>query len=155
MKEAEISQSNALASGSPRGPRYRYYSKPPTTVSLRLADLAAQIPEAARLPGFSGEHLVEFSCEEIFSGLSPKLPLSRLAELASEHVKIDGLPDHSLRLPVARLALAFRFINGRELIEEPPPPAASKPERSPEELAPKVAGAGSQKACGGSFAIAG
>ncbi len=146
MKEAEISQSNALASGSSRGPRYRYYSKPPTTVSLRLADLAAQIPEAARLPGFSGEHLVEFSCEEIFSGLTPKLPLSRLAELASDHVKVDGLPDHSIRLPVARLAVAFRFINGRELIEEPPPPEESKPERSREELAPKAAGDGSQKA---------
>jgi predicted regulator of Ras-like GTPase activity (Roadblock/LC7/MglB family) len=96
------------------------------------------------LPGFSGEHLVEFSCEEIFSGLTPKLSLSRLAEIASEHVKIDGLPDQSIRLPVARLAVAFRFINGRELIEEPPPPATSKPKRSPEEFAPKAAGAGSQ-----------
>ena len=40
----------------------------------------------------------------------------------------EGVPESSIRLPVARLALAFRFINGRELIEEPPPPEPVKPE---------------------------
>jgi predicted regulator of Ras-like GTPase activity (Roadblock/LC7/MglB family) len=118
----------------PYRPRYRYYSTPPTTVSLRLADLAPQIPEAARLPGFNGQKTVELSCEEIFTGPVPKLSLSRLAELASEDVGTEGVEQGSISLPAARLALAFRFINGRELIEEPPPP---KPERSLEEFAPK------------------
>ena len=121
----------------PHRPRYRYYSNPPTTVSLRLADLAAQIPEAARLPGFNAEKTLELSCEEIFSGPVPKLSLSRLAELANEDVRTEGVAESSIRLPVARLALAFRFINGRELIEEPPPPKPAKPERSPEDFAPK------------------
>ena len=49
----------------------------------------------------------------------------------------DGVAESSIRLPVARLALAFRFINGRELIEEPPPPKPAKPERSLEDFAAK------------------
>ena len=81
---------------------------PPTTVSLRLADLAPQIPEAARLPGFNAEKTVELSCEEVFAGPVPKLSLSRLAELANEDVPVRR---RSLRprsgSPVARLALAF------------------------------------------------
>jgi predicted regulator of Ras-like GTPase activity (Roadblock/LC7/MglB family) len=123
------------------GPRYRYYSNPPATVSLRLADLAPQIPEAARLPGFNGDHQVELSCEEIFTGPVPKLPLSRLAEIAREHVRIDGLPDNPINLPVVRLTLAYRFVNGRELIEEAPPPEEMKPERSPEEFPSHTEGA--------------
>ena len=59
--------------------RSRYYSTPPTTVSLQLADLAPQIPEAARLPGFNAEKTIELSCEEIFTGPVPKLSLSRLS----------------------------------------------------------------------------
>jgi predicted regulator of Ras-like GTPase activity (Roadblock/LC7/MglB family) len=134
VKEPEISQVSPPGSvHAPRAPRYRYYSNPPATVSLRLADLAAQIPEASRLPGFNAEHQVELSCEEIFTGPVPKLALSRLAEIANEHVRIDGLPDNPVNLPVARLALAYRFINGRELIEEAPPPEEVK--RS-EEFAP-------------------
>jgi predicted regulator of Ras-like GTPase activity (Roadblock/LC7/MglB family) len=121
----------------PQKPRYRYYSNPPTTVSLRLADLAPQIPEAARLPGFNAEKTVELSCEEIFTGPVPKLSLSRLAELANEDVRSAEVAETSIGLPVARLALAFRFINHRELIEEPPPPKPAKPERSLEDFAAK------------------
>jgi predicted regulator of Ras-like GTPase activity (Roadblock/LC7/MglB family) len=138
VKEPEISLSLEDAAWQvPSRPRYRYYSNAPTTVSLRLADLAPQIPEAARLPGFNAEKTVELSCEEIFSGPVPKLSLSRLAELANEDVRTEGIAESSIRLPVARLALAFRFINGRELIEEPPPPKPAKPELSPEDFAPK------------------
>jgi predicted regulator of Ras-like GTPase activity (Roadblock/LC7/MglB family) len=136
VKEPEISQvPSPRSTHAPRGPRYRYYSNPPATVSLRLDDLAAQIPEASRLPGFNAEQQVELSCEEIFTGPVPKLALSRLAEIANEHVRIDGLPDNPVNLPVARLALAYRFINGRELIEEAPPQEEVK--RS-EEFAPKA-----------------
>ena len=135
MKEPEISLSLEDAAWRvPQRPRYRYYSTAPTSVSLRLADLAPQIPEAARLPGFDAQRTVELSCEEIFGGPIPKLSLSRLAELASEDVGTEGVTESSIRLPVARLALAFRFINGRELIEEPPPPKA---ERSLGDFAPK------------------
>jgi predicted regulator of Ras-like GTPase activity (Roadblock/LC7/MglB family) len=140
VKEPEISQSPPPSPRTSRGPRYRYYSNPPTTVSLRLADLASEIPETARLPGFDAEQSVELSCEEIFDGPAPKLPLSRLAQIACEHVRIDGVPDNPIRLPVAKLALAYRFVNGRELLEEEPPPDAAKSEleRSPEEFGPKA-----------------
>ena len=138
MKEPEISLSPEDAAWQvPHRPRYRYYSNAPTTVSLRLADLAAQIPEAARLPGFNAEKTLELSCEEIFSGPVPKLSLSRLAELAHEDVRTEGVAESAITLPVARLALAFWFTNGRELIEEPPPPKPAKLERSPEDFAPK------------------
>ena len=138
MKEPEISLSLEDAAWRvPYRPRYRYYSTPPTTVSLRLADLAPQIPEAARLPGFNAEKTIELSCEEIFTGPVAKLSLSRLAELATEDVGTEGVAESTIRLPVARLALAFRFINGRELIDEPPPPKPFKPERSLEDFAPR------------------
>ena len=138
MKEPEISLTLEDAAWRvPHTPRYRYHSNPPTTVSLRLADLAPQIPEAARLPGFNAEKTVEFSCEEIFTGPVPKLSLSRLAELANEDVRSSEVAEGSIRLPVARLALAFRFINHRELIEEPPPPKPAKLERSLEDFAAK------------------
>jgi predicted regulator of Ras-like GTPase activity (Roadblock/LC7/MglB family) len=118
----------------PHRPRYRYFSNPPSTVSLRLGDLAPQIPEAARLSGFNAEKTVELPCEEIFAGPVPKLSLSRLAELAKEDVSTEGIAESSIQLPIVRLALSFRFIHGRELIEEPPPP---KPERSQEDFAPR------------------
>jgi predicted regulator of Ras-like GTPase activity (Roadblock/LC7/MglB family) len=138
VKEPEISLSLEDAAWRvPFRARYRYYSNPPTTVSLRLADLAAEIPEAARLPGFNAEKRVELSCEEIFTGPVPKLSLARLAELAEEDVGTEGLAESSIRLPVTRLALAFRFVNGRELIEEPPPPEPVRPERSSKDFAAK------------------
>jgi predicted regulator of Ras-like GTPase activity (Roadblock/LC7/MglB family) len=135
VKEPEISLTLEDAAWRvPHTPRYRYYSNPPATVSLRLADLAPQIPEAARLPGFDAGKTVELSCEEIFTGPVPKLSLSRLAELANEDVRSTEVAEGSIRLPLARLALAFRFVNHRELIEEPPPP---KPARSLEDFAAK------------------
>ena len=135
MKEPEISLALEDAAWRvPYRPRYRYYSNPPTAVSFRLGDLAPHIPEAARLPGFNPEKRVELPCEEILTGPVPKLSLSRLAELAKEDVGTEGVTENPIRLPVARLALAFRFINGRDLIEEPPPP---KPVRSLEEFPEK------------------
>ncbi|HEY5813219.1 MAG TPA: hypothetical protein VIT23_11280 [Terrimicrobiaceae bacterium] len=135
MKELEISQLHSPAP-SPSRPRYRYFSSPPATLSLRLAEFAAQIPDAARLPGFNPEHSVTFSCEEIFTGPAPKLSLSRLAEIAAEHVQLDGVADQIIRLPVAQLALGYRFVNGRELIEEPKAEVPNLP-RLVEAFAPK------------------
>jgi predicted regulator of Ras-like GTPase activity (Roadblock/LC7/MglB family) len=137
VKEVEISLSFEDAWRVPRPPRYRYYSNPPATVFLRLADLAPEIPEAARLPGFNPAQSVELSCEEIFTGPVPKLSLSRLAELAGESIRSDDAAESSIKLPIARLALAYRFVNRRELIEEPRPTEVAKPERSPEDFAPK------------------
>jgi predicted regulator of Ras-like GTPase activity (Roadblock/LC7/MglB family) len=122
VKESEISEPPAPASPAPQGTLYRYFSRPPITVSLRLADIASQIPEAVRLPAFDAEHRIELLCEDVFVGPAPKLLLSRLAEIASEHVRLDGVPDSAIRLPAAELALGYHFINGRELLEEPVQP---------------------------------
>jgi hypothetical protein len=119
VKESETSNLSPSAPFAPRGARYRYFSSPPTTVLLRLADIASQIPEAARLPAFNAEHSIELPCEDVFTGPAPKLLLSRLAEIAGEHVRLDGVQDLSINLPAAQLALGYHFINGRELLEEP------------------------------------
>jgi predicted regulator of Ras-like GTPase activity (Roadblock/LC7/MglB family) len=111
-------------------------------ISLRLADIASQIPEAARLPAFNAEHCIELPCKDVFTGPAPKLLLSRLAEIAGEHVRLDGVPDSPIRLPAAQLALGYHFINGRELLEEPVQPEDESPgpqkvSHPPEEFAPK------------------
>ncbi len=119
MKESETFNLSPAAPSAPRGARYRYFSNPPATVRLRLADLASQIPQAARLPAFDAGHSLELPCEDVFAGPVPKLLLSRLAEIAAEHVRFDSVPDSPIRLPAAQLALGYRFTSGRELLEEP------------------------------------
>ena len=63
--------------------------------------------------------VLSLPCEDVFAGPVPKLLLSRLAEIAAEHVRFDSVPDSPIRLPAAQLALGYRFTSGRELLEEP------------------------------------
>jgi predicted regulator of Ras-like GTPase activity (Roadblock/LC7/MglB family) len=139
VKESEICN----LSSAPRSARYRYFSNPPTTVWLRLADIASQIPEAARLPAFDVEHSIELPCEDVFAGPVPKLLLSRLAEIAGEHVRFDSVPDSLICLPAAQLALGYHFINGCERLEESAlaengSPISEEWSYPPEGFAPKV-----------------
>ena len=113
-----------------KGPRYRYFSTPPKTVTIPLADLAAQIPAEARTAQFSEFHSVELPCSDILQGPVPKIRLSKLAEVLPEAVKTE-VADPLLRLPVARLAANYRFINTEELIEDKPlPPLEPMPDFS-------------------------
>jgi predicted regulator of Ras-like GTPase activity (Roadblock/LC7/MglB family) len=84
---------------------------------LRLADIASQIPEAARLPSFDAEQNIELPCRDVFAGPVPKLPFSRLAQIAREYVCLHGIPDFVIMLPATQLALAYRFVGERELLE--------------------------------------
>ena len=117
MKEPETLEPSAPAASLAAGPPYRYSCSPPATVSLRLGDIASQIPEAARLPGFDAEISIDLPCRDVFASPVPKLPFSRLAQIASEHVCLDGVPDFAIALPVTQLALAYRFLSGREPLE--------------------------------------
>lgn len=112
----------------PFGPRYRYFSVPPETLTLRLADLADALPDAARRPAFSPYHSITLSCSEIFTGAVPRISLVRLAELAPDSVTAEGFADHSVSLPAARLARSYQLVQERELLEEPAPPPAPEPE---------------------------
>ncbi|MET0253287.1 MAG: hypothetical protein ABW214_04590, partial [Terrimicrobiaceae bacterium] len=108
-----------------------------------MADIASQIPEAARLPAFDVEHNIELPCEDVFAGPVPKLLLSRLAEIAGEHVRFDSVPDSPITLPPARLALGYHFINGCEPLEEPIRAENGSPisegwSQPPEDFAPKA-----------------
>ncbi|MGA7392453.1 MAG: hypothetical protein WBL40_15585 [Terrimicrobiaceae bacterium] len=137
MKEPETLEPPAPAASLTAGARYRYSFSPPATVSLRLADIASQIPEAARLPGFNAELSIDVPCRDVFASPVPKLPLSRLAQIASEHVCGDGIPDFSIALPVTQLALAYRFVNGREPLEASNEGRDSRTSAS-EDFAPKT-----------------
>ena len=111
----------------PFGPRYRYFSVPPQTLTLRLADLADALPDAARRPAFSPYHSITFSCDEIFVGSVPRISLARLAELAPDSVTAEGFEEHRISLPPARLARSYQLLQERELLEEPTPPPAPEP----------------------------
>ncbi len=102
------------------GPRYRYFSKPPTTVTVKLGDLIAQIPPEARTSLFDASRSLELPAENILQGPVPKIRLSQLALAAPEaFAKTD---DVLLRLPIARLAVSYKFVNSQELIEDKPLP---------------------------------
>ena len=126
MKESEISEPSRVEPRSPQGVHYRYFSSPPSRVSLRLGDIASQIPENVRLPTFDPERSIDLPCEEVFSGPSPKLLMSRLAEIAKDHLRLDGGFDLLLSLPVAPLALAYRLIQRSEILEKAPSKAESQ-----------------------------
>lgn len=94
---------------------HRRSISPPATVTLRLGDVASQIPEAARLPAFDGQLRLDLPCADVFAGPVPKLPLSRLAAIAAEHVCLAGVPDCLIVLPAAQLALAYHFVTQPEV----------------------------------------
>lgn len=102
------------------GPRYRYFSTPPATVKVRLGDLAGQIPTTARKALFDDAREVELPAESILKGPIPKIRLSQLAELIPD--ALNKTEDSILRLPIARLAVNYRFTHRQELIEEKPLP---------------------------------
>ncbi|HRJ70726.1 MAG TPA: hypothetical protein PLS03_00795, partial [Terrimicrobiaceae bacterium] len=125
MKQPKPAKSPLPPSPTPvsPGPRYRYFSNPPSTVTLRLGDLSAQIPGDLRLAAFDELRVVELPCDEILRGPVPAIALSRLSALAPDCVGTPPDRDPVLRLPASRLAAGYRFIHSRELIEEPPQPA--------------------------------
>ncbi len=116
-----------------QGLRYRYFSNPPSTVTLRLGDFSAQIPADCRLAAFDELRVVELPCDEILRGPVPAIALSRISALVPDCIGAAADRDPVLRLPASRLAAGYRFIQTQELIEEPvaaavivedfPPPA--------------------------------
>jgi predicted regulator of Ras-like GTPase activity (Roadblock/LC7/MglB family) len=118
VKETNISGPLGPGLGIVQGARYRYFSTPPSTVRLRLGDVASQIPETVRLPAFDAEHSVDLPCEDVFGGPVPRLLLSRLAEIAQDHLRLRDGSDLLVNLPAAQLALAYRFIEEREPLDE-------------------------------------
>jgi predicted regulator of Ras-like GTPase activity (Roadblock/LC7/MglB family) len=135
VKESETSE--LLFTGGQQA-HYRSYSVPPCTIWLRLGDIAGQVPEVSRLPAFDPEHCVELSCEEVFVGPIPKIPLSRLAEVAGEHLRLDGSANFFVTLPAARVALGYRLVERRELLEEVQPTSDSQDTGKAEDFAPAL-----------------
>jgi predicted regulator of Ras-like GTPase activity (Roadblock/LC7/MglB family) len=124
------------------GPRYRYFSTTPTTVTLRMRDL--QVPEKARTARYNSEQFVDLPCADIFGGPMPKIRLSRLAELAPDCVTAKDLPDEGVKVCSARLALAYLVTEERELIQDAPTPAPA----AQEEFAPQAPAAPASEAPG-------
>ncbi|CAN5690371.1 hypothetical protein BH09VER1_BH09VER1_04000 [soil metagenome] len=111
----------------PRGPRYRYFSNPPSTVGLRLGDLG-DIPQSAFTPFYDADRHVEIPTADILGGPMPKISFARLAELVPDAFQVGIHSGVQLRVPASRLALAYQLVESRELIAEPledlpvPPP---------------------------------
>lgn len=96
-----------------------------------------QIPEKARTSAYDSEQFIDLPCGDIFNGVMPKIRLARLAELAPDSVTAVGFADETVRVCSARLALAYVVTEGRELIEEPPPPVLPEPPAEKESVAEK------------------
>lgn len=106
---------------APTGPRYRYSQVPPEKVSLRVGDLVSHVPQESWVLGSDADQTVEFSAAEILGGPVPKIPLSRLVELAPKSFR---LPNESakteVRLPISRLVAAYQLVSEKVVIEEEP-----------------------------------
>jgi len=127
VKEREISKAAVSDAVAPQIACHRFRSSPPATISLGLAHIVLQIPEAARLPEFDESRSVELPCEEIFAAPSPKLRLSRLAEVAPEYIRRGTLPDFWIRLPAGPLALGYHFSDKSEPLDESALPESKEP----------------------------
>ncbi len=104
----------------PAGPRYRYTLIPPATISLRAGDLIPFVPQDSWVLGSDAEQLLEFSASEILKGPVPKVPLSKLTELAPTSFRSSKEGEQAtVRLPISRLAAAYHLVSHRELLEEP------------------------------------
>lgn len=117
----------------PAGPRYRYFSTAPTTVSLKAGDVAECAPDLVKKSATGGSELLDFPCEDIFGSPIPRIAAGRLAELFPDHFTAGTDRNRLVILPAAKLALSFQFIQGSELVEEPveeippAPPVADVP----------------------------
>jgi len=134
-KEPDQAESPTIS--PPKGARYRYFSKPPQTVPIRLGDLP--LPEAARArladPGLT----VDLPTAEIFRGPTPGIALKRLAELAPQCFGGVVVSDEVVRLPAGRLGVSYRLVVTREEIEELPQLDPVAPSREVAEAAAKIA----------------
>ena len=104
---------------APRGPRFRYFSNPPSTLTVRLGDLTGGIPSGIRAVEFDPERRIEVSCAEIFNGPVPKISLSRLAGIAPECFQTQNFSEAQIDIPAAKLAPAYQLITASEVIDEP------------------------------------
>lgn len=141
VKQPKVSQlpPPPVVPPAPRGPRYRYFSTPPEQIALRLGDVAATIPAGVRAPAFDPDRRVEVPCAAILNGPVPKISLTTLADLIPECFATRNFSETWIRLPAARLALAYHMIFDREVIEEPGPEIPEpEPFAPPEEPAAVV-----------------
>lgn len=96
-------------------PRYRYWTSPPESLTICVADIEAAIPRANWKPGKPTDKSFELPASMIFGKNVPRISLHQLAELLPDYV----LPsDGVIRLPATRLAAAYHLVQHRE--ELPP-----------------------------------
>ena len=101
--------------------QYRYRLTPPTSVTVKAADLEAAIPRAQRLKPFTQGQTVDLPAAAIFSGNVPKISLDVLARLLPGHVAPS---EAFIVLPAGRLATAYALVEQGECVKEAPPQEA-------------------------------
>jgi len=112
--------------------RFRFSHQPPKTVLLSAGELLEIVPDAWKKEGFDGlTNDVRVPCEDLFTGPTPGIRLSRIATLIPDAVRPPekDSDDAFLKLSAGRLTRRYQMLLVRERIEveddvEPEPAVA-------------------------------
>ena len=105
--------------------RFRYWTTPPESLTIDVADIEPFVPRANWIVPAPDGLTVKIPAEKIFARNVPRIPLWLLAELLPDYVSSS---DGMVKLPAARLAVAYRLVEHvEELIPEPPPVPITPP----------------------------
>jgi len=89
-------------------------------VALRVGDLVPQVPQDSWILGSDADQIIEFPATDILGGPVPKIFLDRLVELAPKSFRLaEGTEKAQVRLPISRLAAAYKLVPQRVEIDEP------------------------------------
>ena len=100
-------------------PRFRYWTTPPESLTIKVADIEPFVPKANwKTPPPSGL-TVDIPAENVLSKNVPRIPLRVLAELLPDLISSS---DGVVKLPAAKLAASYRLVEHvEELVPEPEP----------------------------------
>ena len=111
-------------------PRFRYWSTPPDSLTIKVADIEPFVPKANWKSLPPSDLTVDIPAEKVLSKNVPRIPLRALAELLPDLISAS---DGVVKLPTAKLAASYRLVEHvEELIPEPTPEPETPPE--PEKL---------------------
>lgn len=111
-------------------PKFRYWSTPPDSLTIKVADIEPFVPKANWKTLPPSDLTVDIPAEKVLSKNVPRIPLRALAELLPDLISAS---DGVVKLPAAKLAASYRLVEHvEELIPEPTPEPEPPPE--PEKL---------------------
>ncbi len=110
--------------------RFRYWSTPPDSLTIKVADIEPFVPKANWKTLPPSDLTFDIPAEKVLTKNVPRIPLRALAELLPDLISAS---DGVVKLPAAKLAASYRLVEHvEELIPEPEPEPETPPE--PEKL---------------------